>query len=613
MKRPATAWLRRIGWVALALATLAIAVAPDLVRLPRPIGAIVIDRATLLSGDGPGREVSLPHVIFPGGGNPLSVRYVVTIDAPARPDDGGLFVYAPLVNRRVSMEMDGTTFYDSDPQTLWSGPVVGTPILAPLPRPSPAEGGQRLTLVVHTDRFAAPTYLSRIYLGTESQVVPSFKWRTFFDIDLKSLSFAVQLLLAAGVIVAYLATRSSTLLFWLAVFEAVSIVALIGMFAGFQPGVRDVVPYIVALVPAWGLLSVSVAIALIGRRPPPTLNLGILVITAVLLACAASDTPPARLAVSLAAAIFICVGATAGTAVIVWGAFRLRNVDARFMLAPALLTAWFLVRDGYVAATLPEHAFRLYSPHAGLLFVAGMIAVMVRRMASSFDQLDRSNETLNAKLAEREAELAALARQEQIEAARLVRAHERQRLTHDLHDGISGHLVSIIALSERAEERPIEQAARDALNDLRLVIYSLDLGDAELTLALANFRERLIPQLHRLGVELDWSMANLPEVTGVTPGNALAVLRIVQEAITNALKHGPARRIAIRGSAAADGLAAITIENDGKPFVDGSGGRGLDNMRRRAEGLRAGLCFENLDQGTRVTLLLPGHLPDVQT
>ena len=90
----------------------------------------------------------------------------------------------------------------------------------------------------------------------------------------------------------------------------------------------------------------------------------------------------------------------------------------------------------------------------GCSFVAGMIAVWCAAWPTSFDQLDRSNETLNAKLAEREAELAALARQEQIEAARLVRAQERRRLTHDLHDGISGHLVSIIALSERAESGP---------------------------------------------------------------------------------------------------------------------------------------------------------------
>ena len=604
-------WLRRIGWAALALATLAIAVGPDLIRLPRPDGAIVLDRATLMTGDDAGREVALPHVTFPGPGNPHYIRYVLGVDASAQPGEA-LFLYIPLVNRRISMEVDGRTFYDSGPETLWTGPVVGTPILERLPRPAGDDGRQRLTLVVHADRFAAPAYLSQVYLGTEAQVVPSYRWRTLLDVDLKDLSFAVQLMLAIGVIVAYLATRKSALLLWLAVFEAVTIVNLIGMFMGFQPALRDWIPYIVAFVPAWGVLSVCVAIVLIGRRPPRALTVGIVIVTAGLLLFTSTGAPFARIATSLTAAVSICAGAVAGTAVVVWGALRLRNVDAHYMLGPAVLTSWFLLRDGYVAATLPDHAFRLYSPHAGLIFVAGILAVMVRRMSSSFDQLDRSNEILNAKLAQREAELAALAQQEQIEATRLVRAHERQRLTHDLHDGISGHLVSIIALSERAETRPIEQAAREALNDLRLVIYSLDLGDAELILALANFRERLIPQLHRLGLELDWSMANLPDVTGVTPGNALAVLRIVQEAITNALKHGPARRISIRGSAAADGMAAITIENDGRPFVADSGGRGLDNMRRRADGLGARLCLESLEHGTRVTLLLPGHLPDVE-
>ncbi len=138
----------------------------------------------------------------------------------------------------------------------------------------------------------------------------------------------------------------------------------------------------------------------------------------------------------------------------------------------------------------------------------------MRRMGVSLDQLDHANETLNIRLAEREAELAAFHRLERAKTVSTVREHERQRLTHDLHDGLSGHLASIIALSERTGDKPTEQAAREALNDLRLVIYSLDLGDRELPLALANFRERLIPQLHRLGVALDWSIAGLPEVSG---------------------------------------------------------------------------------------------------
>ena len=130
---------------------------------------------------------------------------------------------------------------------------------------------------------------------------------------------------------------------------------------------------------------------------------------------------------------------------------------------------------------------------------------------------------------------------------------------------------------------------------------------------MANFRERLEPQLHRLGVALDWSMAGLPDVAGVTPGNALAVLRIAQEAITNALKHGPARRIGVHGSTAPDGRAVITIDNDGRPFVADSRGRGLDNMRRRAERLGAVLTFAALDCGTQVAVVLPRRLPDLET
>jgi signal transduction histidine kinase len=141
------------------------------------------------------------------------------------------------------------------------------------------------------------------------------------------------------------------------------------------------------------------------------------------------------------------------------------------------------------------------------------------------------------------------------------------------------------------------------------VIYSLDLGDRELPLALASFYERLVPQLQRLGVALDWSIASLPEVSGVTPGNALAILRLLQEAVTNALKHGPARRIAIRGSAAPDDMVAITVENDGRPFAEVGGGHGLDNMQRRADQLHGKLKIEAVEHGTKLSLLLPSCLP----
>lgn len=190
----------------------------------------------------------------------------------------------------------------------------------------------------------------------------------------------------------------------------------------------------------------------------------------------------------------------------------------------------------------------------------------------------------------------------------LSRLLEHQRLTHDLHEIVSGYLLSIIALSAGTGHNAIERIARDALNEIRLVVHSLDLGDRDLPLALANFRERLDPQLYRLGIELDWSIADLPEIFGVTPGNALDVVRILQEAITNALKHGPARKITIRSAKLADGMAAIAVENDGRSFVEGGGSYGLANMRRRAHQLEGTLVIEALDRGTRVTLSLPSRL-----
>src|SRR5690606_25669604 len=110
----------------------------------------------------------------------------------------------------------------------------------------------------------------------------------------------------------------------------------------------------------------------------------------------------------------------------------------------------------------------------------------------------------------------------------------------------------------------------------------------------------------RQGVLLEWSMARLPEISGVTPEYALNTLRIVQEAVTNALRHGPATRIAVRGDTGSHGEALITAANDGAPYAPGSGGgAGLQNMSRRAVFLKGALQIEALPAGTRVTLILP--------
>ncbi len=109
------------------------------------------------------------------------------------------------------------------------------------------------------------------------------------------------------------------------------------------------------------------------------------------------------------------------------------------------------------------------------------------------------------RLREAEDKLKASFAREQERARAAALARERARLMRDLHDGLGGQLVSIVALSERdSAGAPIGEAARAALKDLRLVIDSMDDIGGDLMLALGSWRERAMAQLRPHDIALDW-------------------------------------------------------------------------------------------------------------
>lgn len=601
------------GWTLLVIATVAAAIGPDLITLPEPSGVITIDHATLAQGTGETRNVALPHAIFAKADQATdTVRYVLNFDLPAK-SGKDLFLFLPTINKRMAATLNGEPISDFDSGSLWTGLLVSSPVMLRLPRLATRPGHNALTLIVETGRSSVPTYVPKVYVGTQDHLASIYAWRFFLQNQLKVMTLGVYLLLSIGFIGAVFFRPTDPVFWWIAVYNFLSMVASLVMFVGFQPFARNILPFVAVSVPGLAFLFIGVALMIVDLPRAAKLTAGLAISsTLALWPFAVVGTIGAKVIIALIVAGLAVILSFVLVGVIAWGAFWRSNTEARLLLAPVILVSWYTVRDVYIAATLPLHEFSVLLVFGRPLFLGVLTVVLMRRLGQSLDQLDRSNETLARKLAEREVELAVLARQDRIEAGQRVREQERRRLTHDLHDGISGHLASIVALSERSGEQSIEKAAREALSDLRLVIYSLDLGDRELPLALANFRDRLRPQLQRLGVQLDWSVTGLPEVSGVTPGNALSVMRILQEAITNAIKHGPARRINIRGVAAADDMVAITVENDGRPFAPASGGHGLTNMRRRAQQLRGNVTIQTTADGVMLTLLLPSHLPDFE-
>jgi signal transduction histidine kinase len=203
-------------------------------------------------------------------------------------------------------------------------------------------------------------------------------------------------------------------------------------------------------------------------------------------------------------------------------------------------------------------------------------------------------------LVRHERDLTAQLRAAQAGLADRARAEERNRIARDLHDVIA-HTLTVSLLHVTSARLAVEHGLDDAVRSLaeaeRLGRESLDEvrravgmlhqdGDAAQTAPLpgAGDLPTLIERFQSAGAHatftVDGDMTRLPATTG------LAVYRVLQEALTNAIKHAPGSQTAIRIEVAADDVR-LHVDTSGAP---GTGsGLGLLNMRERAESL-GGTC-----------------------
>jgi len=268
---------------------------------------------------------------------------------------------------------------------------------------------------------------------------------------------------------------------------------------------------------------------------------------------------------------------------------------------------------------------------ARLSYSAMLVAIgagLTWRFARALNQVDGFAASMVTLVREAEDKLKASFAREEERARAAALARERTRLMRDLHDGLGGQLVSIVALSERGNAGAgIGDAARAALKDLRLVIDSMDDIGGDLMLALGSWRERVTAQLRPHDIALVWRAVDpqgLPVHPELRPWHVIQIIRLLDEAVTNAVKHAGARCITVSietlNDASGDARGRITIADDGKGFVPEPGreagasgqnaARGLRNMRSRAARCGAELELTSDTGGTRVRLTLPRRFPD---
>jgi signal transduction histidine kinase len=194
---------------------------------------------------------------------------------------------------------------------------------------------------------------------------------------------------------------------------------------------------------------------------------------------------------------------------------------------------------------------------------------------------------------------------------------ERRRLARELHDETGQALTSVLLGLKAVEEAPDEAELRVAAAELReLVVATLqDVRRLAVELrpkALDDFG--LEPALERLAHSFSEQTGMTVDVESALSGERLpsevetALYRIVQEALTNIVKHSRASRVSILVARRPGWVAAI-VEDDGRGFDVGTsrdGGIGLVGMRERMALLDGRLDVESSEgRGTTIRAEVP--------
>ncbi|WP_328972480.1 sensor histidine kinase [Streptomyces sp. NBC_00239] len=218
------------------------------------------------------------------------------------------------------------------------------------------------------------------------------------------------------------------------------------------------------------------------------------------------------------------------------------------------------------------------------------------------------------------------------------RAAERTTIARELHDLVAHHVSSmvlrvgvarhVIAASTTTDPRitdvldDLHSSAGAALADLRRLVAVLrapdrsgpDTGSLVAPGALPAALESVVEHSRQTGLTVTACVD--PRVTRLDAVRGLAVLRLAQEGLANAAKHGGPGAHAELAVRMADGAVHVTIHDDGagrtRPPAPGPSGHGLIGMRERVDLLGGRLDAGPAAQGWRLTAELPALAPDME-
>ncbi len=591
--------------------------------LPEPDPAYRLDNAvfhyreddTATSPDNEKRKaIRLPHDWRKNGATVTSGWYEFSINFSA-PVDKTMMLYITHVQQSADIRIDGISVSSNVPAYAVGGHIWSRPMLFSLPENVLTPGDHKIAITLHSEPVSNGL-LGNIYLGPAQKLRPFWEWRYHYRFTLTVIITFGMLCLSLFMAVLWLLRKKDTMYGWFTIctffWSIHNIPHIIDTPGNLTPAFWDAL-YFVLL--GW----MVAALVIFNHRytgqiyPKREKFLLVYVVLAALPFFFLSQESVHTYAYRVWDLSLLPIGAYA-VYYLAQAHYRNPALEIKLLIMAGIIILTFGLNDYFVIAGLTDRTRGLLMQFSGFPTMLVLIWFLLLR----FTRVLAESESLNLELEQRvyikEKELEEnFERFRKMEQERLL-SDERSRIMQDVHDGVGGQLVAMLAEIDtgRASQEQVRDALSQSLTDLRLVIDSLDTASEDLPTLLGMLRTRLQPRLDGHGIELHWGVVPLPRPENFGPRKALHLMRILQEIFVNILKHSHARNIYLDTKVLQNekGLEQIeiNIRDDGcwREPEDNSG-HGLRNMRRRADSIDVELEIDGKSTGTSVKIILFGN------
>jgi len=568
------------------------------------------NRALLPPQAGEWREISLPDDWYTNHPDQTDVWYRINASL-SRGDDSVWGIYLPSVAHNAAAFVNGVWVGQGGE---FSDPVSrhhNEPLLFEFSNDLLTEGNNEILIHVKS-QYYAQGLLDSLYIAPSYQLYPAYAWKHFWRVSFITWVTVAMLVMACIVLAFYLVRKQDV------IYGIFFIELLLWSLHNFNLFIADIPmnaryweAFIIGTL-GWTVIAmvffnhrfVGYPVAWIERA----------CIAIAVLGCGLFFLPSIDLVYVVGYRfwdLFLVILGIYAIFYLLYAYIKRASIDIYLMLLVGIPMLVFGFHDILLVNHYIDKSEGLIIQYSVIPAALLFSWFLLKRFVTAINHAEYLNLTLEERVENREQELSTQFEKVRALEHERVLSSERERMMRDMHDGIGGQLVALVTMLHGHSGdtfRKVQRKIEESIMDLRLVIDSLDPAIHDLATLLGMLRYRLNDQLDDSPINFYWSMSDLPPCKSVTISSTLHIARIIQEAITNSLKHSQANNLEVEtGVMGVDGAehVYIDIKDDGIGLLDSSGhGHGLKNMQYRAEKIGAQLHIGSDSQGTLVRLML---------